>query len=154
MFELLVKDLSQAPLAYTVMNGVEAFATKVKLSLAIPWLEIVCGKKNEEEIFLISNTLEYERFAQEDISRHVASIACRVLERSSGKLNSVELCKVVVLEDEVSIRFEASSGVLLHPFTLEPDKRNEITTAKVLFEVNTKIRQRTRGRKSADSGVT
>lgn len=148
MFELLVKDLSQAPMAYTALSGVDAFATKVKLSLAIPWLEVVCGKKTEEEIFLICNTDEYEKFAREEIAQKVASIVCRILERSSSNLSSVELHKVVLLEDGKSIRYETPSGALLHPFTLECDNRNVRATTKVLFEVNTKIRQRTRIRTS------
>lgn len=142
MFDLELKDLSRASLTYAAVTGVDAFATKVKLNLAIPWLEVVCGRKAEEEIFLIADTRECHRFALSEKAQQIVSISCRSLERKTGKLTSVELNKVVSLNDGVSVRYGVIDDQLLHPLTLERDACSEKKSVQLLFQVNTEIRRR------------
>lgn len=147
-------DLSEAPLTYAVVAGADVRATKVKLNLAIPWLEVVCGRKKEEEIFLIANMHEYYRFALYEKAQEIVSISCRSLERRTGKLISVELSKVVILDDGVSIRFEQIDGHLLDPFALKRDERSEKKSVEVLFEVNTEFRRRRRTKECSGQGCS
>lgn len=140
MFDVLSRDLFKASLAYAAINGTDVFATKVKLTLALPWLEVVCGERGEEEIFLFGDSREYAHFADEPVAQKVASIACRVLERSSGKLVTIELSRVVILEDGISVRYGTAEGWLLDPLTLKRDRIGERKFEKVLFEVNTELR--------------
>lgn len=142
MFDVQLKDLSRVPLTYAAITDADAFATKVKLNLAIPWLEVVCGRKTEEEIFLIADAREYHRFALSEKAQEIASIFCRALERKTGKLISVELSKVVALDDGISVRYGVIDGHLLDPLTLKRDARCEKNFLEVLFEVNTGLRRR------------
>ena len=146
MFDLQLMDLSEAPLAYAVSTGTDVRATKVKLNLAIPWLEVVCGRKTEEEIFLIVNMHEYYRFALCEKAQEIVSISCRSLEQRTGKLTSVELSKVVVLDDGISVRFEQIDGYLLDPFTLKRDSRSEKKSVDPLFKVNKDLRRKPRAK--------
>lgn len=141
MFDVLSKDLFKAPLPYAEINGTDVFATKVKLTLALPWLEVVCGERGEEEIFLLGDSREYAHFADEAVAQKVASIACRALERSSGKLVTIELSRVVILEDGISVRYGTAEGWLLDPLTLKRDRGGERKFEKVLFEVNAERRR-------------
>lgn len=141
MFDVLSKDLFKTPLPYEAITGVDVFASKVKLNLAVPWLEVVCGRKAEEEIFLFGDMREYGQFGEEEAAHKIASIACRVLDRASGTLTSIELTKIVTLGDENLVRYGTSDGFLLDPLTMKRDIRNERKSVKVLFEVNTKLRR-------------
>lgn len=146
MFDLQIMDLSEAPLAYALIAEADVRATKVKLNLAFPWLEVVCGRKTEEEIFLIADMRECYRFALCEKAQEIVSIACRSLEPKSGKLISVELSKVVIIDDGISVRFEKIGGYLLDPFTLKRDCRSEKKTVAPLFEVNKELRRRPRAK--------
>lgn len=142
MFDLLAKDLAKVSLLYAAVNEADICAVKVKLNPVQPWLEIVCGKRAEEEVFLIADTRECQRFSLSGKGLEISSISCRTLDRKTGMLTTLELSRVVALEDGVSIRYGLADGTLLHPLTLDRDKRSEKAEVVVLFSINTEIRRR------------
>lgn len=145
MFDVDSKDLFRAPLPYELVNGTDVYASKVKVALPIPWIEVVCGRKSEEEIYLLGDERTYEVFAETSAAQKIRSIAGRVLDRRTGKLKSIALNRVVALADGISIRFRTEDGDLLNPLTMARDWKGELQVEKILFQVH-----KTRGRKSPD----
>lgn len=152
MFDVDSKDLFKAPVPYALVNGTDVYVSKVKIALPIPWLEVVCGRNSEEEIYLLGDDRMYEMFAETPAAQKIRSIAGRVLDRRTGKLKSIVLNRVVALADGISIRFRTEEGELLNPLTMVRDLKGELQAEKILFQVNKTRCQKSREWCQQDSG--
>lgn len=151
MFDVESSDLFKAPLTYRFVNGTDVFASKVKLSLPVPWLEVVCGRKSEEVIYLLSSLCKYEVFAETPAAQKIRSITGRVLDRRTGKLKSVALSAVVTFGG-VAIGFRSEDGALFDPLTLKPDlKKGKRQPEKILFQAHKTRARKPRDRQQQDS---
>lgn len=142
MFDVRSSDLLRAPAPYAALNGSDVFAKKVKLASGLPWLEIVCGAKAEEDIFFLTGSQNLLSFSEEEVAQRIASMCCRMLEKETGRLSSLELSQVVALGDGVTVRYRTCDGHLLHPLTMETDELGQSKAAEVLLEVNPAMRKK------------
>jgi hypothetical protein len=133
MFDVCLKDLSQVPIVYKAISGADAWATKVKQPLALPWLEIVAVEEDTIEIYLLSDSETSRLFATEANNKRISSITCRSYSQEKGCLETIKVNQVVQLEDSLNIRYKDSQGQLRDPLWLELDTEAEKKPYQVLL---------------------